>query len=72
MTTNQNKPGLACPRCREHIAVSAVELLAGKIQCPRCYLALYVDRNASQTALDALKKIRQAEENVQKASHFNR
>lgn len=40
--------------------------------CPKCHLKLSIDMTKSREAIDALKKVKEAKDRVEKASHFNR
>lgn len=67
-----NKPGMSCPQCGAFIEVSVHQLLAGNgLECPACGLHLNLDRTKSQSALDALKKVERAQQNLEKEK-FNR
>ena len=41
------------------------------IFCPYCGLKLEINKTASERALDALKKVEEAEKEVKKRSNFN-
>ena len=42
------------------------------LKCPQCGLVLNIDPIKSRTAIDALKKVQAAQENLENKSHFNR
>lgn len=70
---NDREPGLGCPRCGTFIPTTITQLLTIRsLRCPRCLLELRLDRQASDEALDILKRVNTAQEKVQKASRFNR
>lgn len=73
INNHQRVPGVVCPRCNGFIPTSIMELLsASYLRCPSCLLQLDIDRQQSRTALDALAKVKGAQDNVEKASKFNR
>lgn len=70
---SEREPGVGCPRCGTFIPTTIVQLLmSSSLRCPRCLLELRMDRQASNEALDVLKKVQDAQEKVQKVSKFNR
>lgn len=73
MTTQTQQPsGFACPVCSGFVPVSVQLLLATeKFICPHCALEIRLNKASSQKALDALKKVQEAEKAVRQASVFN-
>jgi transcription elongation factor Elf1 len=54
-------PGLDCPQCRQRIQVSIKALLgSASIQCQGCGLELFIDREASDKAIQALRVYHEA------------
>ncbi|MDR2383673.1 MAG: hypothetical protein LBD76_07325 [Prevotellaceae bacterium] len=70
---HQQRPsGFACPVCKGFIPVSIQQLLtAEKFVCPACLLEIRLNRENSQTALDALQQVQDAENTVKKAAVFD-
>lgn len=69
----QGKPGLKCPRCGSFIETSMEQIITGTpLFCPKCHLKLSIDMTKSREAIDALKKVKEAKDRVEKASHFSR
>lgn len=69
---SQRPSGFQCPVCKGFIPVSVTDILERhNIECPSCSLQLNINKNDSQKAIDALGKVRQAEQNVEKASVFS-
>ncbi len=65
----QRPSGFECPVCKGFIPVSAMDLMGGKtITCPSCTLQLSINKAASQKAIEALEKVRQAQDKV---NHVN-
>jgi transcription elongation factor Elf1 len=68
----QQASGFKCPVCGGFIPVSIQQLLTmQKFVCPACALEIRLNKEDSQTALNALQKVHDAERNVRKASVFN-
>ena len=73
MGNQQNTPGMKCPQCGKIIQTSIAELLsAPSIHCQYCGLELRINREESKKAMDLMRKVQEAEQNLDKASHFNR
>jgi transcription elongation factor Elf1 len=72
--SNAQRPsGFECPVCKGFIPVSITDLIQNKtLVCPICALQLEINQAASQKAVDALEKVQQAQENVNKASVFRK
>lgn len=71
MNGNKQTPGMKCPECGAFIPTSIVELLtASALICHNCHLKLSINRNESKQAMDILKKVNDAQNNVNKASKF--
>lgn len=66
-TTREQKPsqhigGLPCPKCRQMIPISMQQMLMHHtFFCPSCGLRLDIDKNKSDKAIEALRKIEAAE-----------
>lgn len=70
--SNIGQGGVQCPQCKTKIPTSMQELVsAAKLVCPRCALELIIDRAASQRAIEAMNKVLDAQQNLDKASHFD-
>ncbi|MDR2009321.1 MAG: hypothetical protein LBQ22_02425 [Bacteroidales bacterium] len=71
---NKQRPsGFECPVCKGFIPVSMNDLIQrNAILCPICSLQLSINQHASQKAIDALEKVHQAQERVDKASVFKK
>ncbi len=72
MSNQQQHPsGFKCPVCSGFIPISMHQLLTEeKFICPQCILEIRLNKGDSQKALDALQKVKDAEDNVKKASVF--
>ena len=69
----EQKAGMKCPQCGTFIETTIFELLTSTaLQCPSCHLRLNIDRMKSKPAFDALRKVQFAQDNLEKASKFNR
>lgn len=72
-TAGERKTGLNCPQCGKFIETTIFQLLTSRaIQCPHCHLQMMIDRGKSKQALDALKKVQMAKDNLERKSKFNR
>lgn len=70
--SQQRLSGMPCPECSGFIPISMYQLLSlNPIFCPYCGLKLEINKTASERALDALKKVEEAEKEVKKRSNFN-
>jgi hypothetical protein len=66
-------PGIYCPVCKGFIPVKIQQLLFGdEILCPDCGFSYSInkDKGQSEAALEALRKVEEAIENLRKASNF--
>ena len=64
-------PGICCPVCKGFIPVEPQQLMSGdEILCPDCGYSILPDRGQSAAALEALRKVEEAIENLRKASNF--
>ena len=61
----EQKAGMKCPQCGAFIETS------NALQCPSCHLRLNIDRMKSKAAFDALRKVQNAQENLERKSKFN-
>ena len=63
----EQKAGMKCPQCGAFIETSIFELLTSNaLQCPSCHLRLNIDRMKSKAAFDALRKVQNAQENLER------
>ena len=61
-----NEPCLPCPRCSFRIKLTLEQLLfMPDLRCPRCGLALTVDREASRGSLELLQDLHVAMRNLE-------
>ncbi len=71
--SREQKAGLKCPQCGAFIETSIFQLLTAQaLECPACRLKLSIDRAKSQPAIEVLRKVQQAKENLEKKSKFDR
>ena len=69
----EQSSGMKCPQCGAFIVTTIFQLLTVRaLRCPSCYLELNIDRIKSQSAFDALRKVQQAQQNLEKKSKFNK
>lgn len=69
----QRTPGLECPKCHHFIPTTIAELLSAQyLECPHCRLRLTINKKESKKALDILSNVNDAQNNLDKASKFNR
>lgn len=67
----QQKAGLNCPGCGSFIETNIFQLLTTTaLVCKECHLKLNIDRMKSRSALEALRKIQAAKEEVERKSTF--
>ncbi len=68
----EQKAGLKCPQCGTFIETSISELLtSNELVCPACHLHLTIGRKESKSAFDALRKVQDAQQNLEQKSKFN-
>lgn len=71
--SREQKTGLKCPQCGIFIETSIFQLLTEQgLTCPACHLRLNIDHIKSQQAMDALRKVQQAQKNLEEKSKFNK
>ena len=69
---HNQKAGMKCPQCGGFIPTTIFELLtSGSLVCPECHLRLSIDRIKSKPAFDALRKVQNAQINLEEKSKFN-
>lgn len=69
----QKTPGLNCPKCGAFIPTTIGELLSATgLRCTHCGLVLTINRNESKRAMEILKNVDAAQQNLKKASSFQR
>ena len=65
-------PGIYCPVCEGFIPVKIQQLLFGdEILCPDCGFSYSIEKGQSKAALEALRKVEEAIENLRKTGNFN-
>lgn len=70
--TQQQRSGLACPQCGAFITTSIFQLLTtNALICPNCHLTLKIDRIKSQRAFEVLRKVQQAQTNLDRYRKFD-
>lgn len=68
----EQQAGMKCPQCGAFIETSIFELLTSQaLSCPSCHLRLTIDRTKSRPAFDALRKVQNAQKNLEQKSKFN-
>ncbi|MCF0199119.1 MAG: hypothetical protein HUK02_07315 [Bacteroidaceae bacterium] len=61
----QQTPGMNCPQCNQFIPTTINELLTAQgLRCPYCGLQLTINRAESKRAMDILKDVQNAQDNV--------
>ena len=64
-------PGIYCPVCEGFIPIKLQQLMSGdEILCPDCGYSITPHGGQSAAALEALRKVEEAIENLRKASNF--
>ena len=64
-------PGICCPVCKGFIPVELQQLLFGdEILCPDCGYSFSIKKGQSEAALEALRKVEEAIENLRKTGNF--
>ena len=74
MSTQNIQPiTIKCPNCGNDILIGSLESLLSNnfFICGRCNLKLELNKAKSQQALEALKKVSDAQKELEKRSHFN-
>ncbi len=57
--------GIKCPNCGAHIPVTIQDIITkDSITCPNCKLCLPIDKTKNNNAIDALRKVKEAEEKL--------
>lgn len=70
--SKEQQAGMKCPQCGTFIPTSIFELLTARgLECPSCHLRLLIDRAKSRPAFDALRKVQNAQQNLEQKSKFN-
>ena len=72
ITRQQMRPsGMPCPQCNGFIPVSMQQIITDSaIICPHCGLRLTINRQQSSTAIEALKKVQQAQTDFDRKNKF--
>lgn len=69
----EQKAGLKCPQCGTFIETSIFQLLTtNALICPSCHLRLNIDKIKSRPAFEALRKVKNAQEQLENKCKFNR
>lgn len=69
----EQKTGLGCPQCGTFIETTIYQLLTEQgLTCPGCHLRLNIDHTKSRPAFEALRKVQQAQKNLEEKSKFNK
>lgn len=69
----QQIPGMKCPQCGEFIPTTIQHIITSSaLVCPHCHLRLNIDRTKSGKAIDALRKVQEAQENLERKTHSYR
>lgn len=54
--------GMPCPQCGANIPCTIQDILSGDyLECPNCHLHLPIDRSRSNKAIEALRKVQEAQ-----------
>ena len=62
MEQQQRTSGIECPNCKGFIPISMMQIItASSIFCPACGLRLDLDNAKSQKAIEALKRLEEAQ-----------
>lgn len=62
-------PGMKCPKCGDFIPTTIMQIItASALVCPHCHLRLNIDRLKSGKAIEALKKVQAAQDNLERRS----
>ena len=70
-TLPPHRAGLKCPQCSTFIETNMYQIIAARsLLCPSCGLVLNIDPVKSKKAIAALKKVQEAQENLDRKSHF--
>ena len=67
---HEQKAGMKCPQCGAFIETSIFELLTSSTLS--CHLRLSIDRMKSKPVFDALRKVQQAQQNLEEKSKHDR
>ena len=71
--SRDQRTGMKCPQCGAFIETTIFQLLTAQaLKCPDCHLVLNIDHMKSKPAFDALRKVQQAQQNLEKKSKFNK
>ena len=66
-TDDEKGPGFKCPNCGEWITVTIYDILSSdSITCTNCTNVLPIDKSKSNSAIDALRKVKKAQEKLEK------
>ena len=66
-TTTQRTAGLTCPRCGNFIPTTIEMIIKGKVLvCESCGLTLPIDKMSGTSAIDALRKVKEAQDALER------
>ena len=61
----EGSSGLPCPQCGYKIPCTIQDIRSSDfIECPNCHLQIPIDRSRSNSAIDALRKVQEAQNAV--------
>ena len=64
-TDDENSSGFICPECGDKIKITIYDIINGDaVVCEHCGLTLPIDRIKSNSAINALRKVKKAQESV--------
>ena len=62
---DENGSGFKCPGCGVRIKITIYDIIKGDaIVCKECGLIIPIEKTNSHNAIDALRKVKEAQENV--------
>lgn len=68
----ENNPGMKCPQCGAFIETTISQLLTAQVlECPNCHLCLTINHQMSKSAFEVLRKLQEAQKNLEEKSKFN-
>lgn len=66
----QQIPGMNCPKCGNFIPTTITELLnSSGLTCPHCRLTLTINREESKKAMEILKDVDKAQQNLNETAN---
>ena len=62
----QQIPGIPCPRCHGFIPTTIYQITTNAaLTCPNCLLKINIDRAGSNRAIDALRRVEEAQRKLE-------